>query len=141
MQMPRRVKIILIFAASVLILAALTWALIQTQTDAMQWVCDAINAHGYSVSPSALSYEGSASNDSIRSLLGDADDISVAVDASRSAGFPSDVDRVGDIVLVMGFVNDEEVVSAYIMADSKEDVHIELCFIQNYDTGEVRPLS
>ena len=61
--------------------------------------------------------------------------LDAAADASREAGFSADVNRRGNIVVMLCAVSDEEVITLIII-----DGDVEFAFIQVAGTDEVRVL-
>lgn len=130
--MSRKTQFILLGAAALLLAAALVWGSSIKKTDALAHLAEELNQFGFSLVGDDLYVYGEARNTSIRELFPETD-ISDAVACSLAAGFPSDTDRVGDVLLVLAKVR-EGVITVYLVNGSTE-----LCFIET-ETGNVLPL-
>lgn len=119
-----RTRGILLFIALLLLLVAavLQWKL--SQDDALGEITTRLGEFGYLVRSDEIFIEGDYPDTSIAALLppGTAAE---AVEASRRAGFPSRIDRRGDVVLLLARAGAEEVITLYML-----DGEMELCFIQ-----------
>lgn len=139
MEFSKRTKTVLLIIAGVLLLAALCLHFLPSNKTSYAWVTEKLSSHGLSVDSASLIYEGNASNTSIRTLLiADKEAIQKAVNASLKSGFPSNIDLVGNVVQMSVSVNQDEKLNIYIFENEETPMQIELCFIQNIITGEVR---
>lgn len=130
--MSKKTRYILLGAAALLLAAALLWGSSIEKTDALARIAKELNEFGFSLVGDDLYVYGEARNTSIRELFPETD-LSDAVACSLAAGFPSDIDRVGDVVLLLAKVK-EGVITVYLVNGSTE-----LCFIET-ETGNVLPL-
>ncbi len=130
----KRGKWILLIAAGALLVAAFLWNAHLSATSEGARLCRTVNEFGYALHPDDLYPAGVWNDTSIRALLPETE-LAEAVAASKSAGFPSDIDRAGQVTLVMANVGDDDVVTLYLV-----EGEIELGFVQVTGTGAVRAL-
>ena len=97
-------------------------------------LCRIVNEFGFALHPDDLYPAGAWNDTSIRALLPETE-LSEAVAASKDAGFPSDIDRTGQVTLVMANVGNDDVVTLYLV-----DGEVELGFLQVKGTETVRAL-
>lgn len=127
----KRARTLILVLAAVIFLIAIVWSFIVAQNDPLSEIVGMLREYGYRVYDSDLYIAGDYRNTSIGALLTDVD-LLAAQSASRAAGFPSDVDRVGDVVLILAATTQDEVITLYAL-----DGQMELCFIQYTNSGEV----
>jgi len=130
---PRR-RLIFLIAAAVLIAAAFLWSVHLDQTGQGAKLLRTLNAYGYALQIDDLYPAGAWKDTSIRALLPDSE-LKDAVQASRDAGFPSDIDKAGDVTLLLAHTESADVLTVYLVGDTPE-----LCFVQGTGTGEIRAL-
>lgn len=133
-MLKKRTRMILLIIAGALIVTAVVWGTVLDTGSEGRRLCDIINAHGYQITPAELYVSGSWQNSSIRALLA-SEEMTHAVDASLQAGFPSDIDHVGTITLIMANVSGDDVITLFLVNND-----IELAFIQVTGADEVRAL-
>lgn len=140
MEFSAKTKKILLVIAAVLVLFAVCLYFIADNSGTLQWVSDELVNCGVEISASKLKYEGNAENASIRSLIvSNSEEITQkAIEASKRGGFSTDVDARGNIVLITGEISREEKLTVYIFENESTPMHIEMCFVQNSVSGEVR---
>ncbi|MDL2218628.1 hypothetical protein LJC27_08240, partial [Christensenellaceae bacterium OttesenSCG-928-M15] len=97
-------------------------------------ICKEINRHGYSLHPDDLYTGGSWEQTSIRALLID-ENLTEAAALSADAGYPSDIEKVGTIGLIMANTSGNDVITLYYV-----DGTLELAFVQVNGTDEIRKL-
>jgi len=128
-------KYIIFTIALIMLIAAVIWTISIGQNDELKKVADRINAYGYRFRGEDIYILGESRDVSIISLL-DEGDIRDAVAASVAAGFASDIHAIGDVVVMLIQVDDDgNVITIYL-----RDGEIELCFVRNIDTEEVKML-
>lgn len=132
--MKKRTKIVLMVAAIVLlgIAAALNYKL--ENLGARAQIVNQINEFGYDLAYDDLYITGDTPRTSIRELMGELP-LEDAVEASGRCGFDGNVDRVGEVVVLLASISKTEVITVFTL-----DGQIELCFIQTLDSYEVKPL-
>ncbi len=134
--MSKTTRYILIGIALALLLAALAWRLTLNSTGELSKIRRAINDHGYSVLEDTIYPAGYIEYGSIAEMLAGEDiDIQAAIDASKSAGFPSDVNKQGEATLILAAISDSEVITLFMI-----NGEIEMGFIQALDGQGVSPL-
>lgn len=141
--MSRGVRTSLIICAAVILAAAIIWNVSLNATGELTRLVKLLERYGYAVSTDELYPSGSADNTTAAELFAseandgksDAEILDAAADASREAGFSADVNRRGNIVVMLCAVSDEEVITLIII-----DGDVEFAFIQVAGTDEVRVL-
>ena len=137
--MSRGVRASLIICAAVILAAAIIWNVSLNATGELTRLVKLLERYGYAVSTDELYPSGSADNATAAELFAsgksDAAILDAAADASREAGFSADVNRRGNIVVMLCAVSDEEVITLIII-----DGDVEFAFIQVAGTDEVRVL-
>jgi len=128
----KKTRTILLIVAAAL-LAAAAFLYFTSDDSALQAVCEKVNAFGYDFAPDDWYAAGGQADTTIAALSG-SEDLSEAVVASKAAGFPSDTQKHGEVVLLLGQLGNDDVVTVYIV-----NGEIELCFVQTLD-GELFPL-
>ncbi len=129
-------RYILIGTAIALLLAALTWRLVLNSTGELSKIRRVINDYGYSIGEDSIYPAGHIEDGSIAGMLAGEDiDMRAAVNASKSAGFPSDINRQGEVTLILAAISDTEVITLFVI-----NGEIELGFIQSLDGQAVSPL-
>lgn len=91
--------------------------------------------HGCNIEADELYKHNFAKNTSIRALVGDTD-MTRAADASRECGFDADIDKTGDVYVLLANLGDEQVLTVYVV-----DETIQLAFIQIPNSDSVLPIS
>lgn len=127
--------VLTLIAVGIITVGAVLSAIID-ERDPLNAVAARINEHGYSLDNDDIYIFGGEADSTIRQMLmrDDADeDISLAIEASKNAGFTSDIDRRGEITVLIAQC-ESGTVTIYLI-----DGEIELCFIQT-EEGEVLPL-
>ncbi len=141
--MSRGVRTSLIICAAVILAAVIIWNVSLNATGELTRLVKLLERYGYAVSTDELYPSGSADNTTAAELFAseandgksDAEILDAAADASREAGFSADVNRRGNIVVMLCAVSDEEVITLIII-----DGDVEFAFIQVAGTDEVRVL-
>jgi hypothetical protein len=133
--MQKRTKVILIAAACAMLLAAAALSFKIEQTGERSKIIGRLKEFGYNLSFSDLYLAGSSANGTIRAMLPEGLDLSDAVNASLSSGFPSDVEKTGEIALLLAKIGGGDVITVFVV-----NGEIELCFIQTEGTNQVKPL-
>lgn len=130
--MTRGTKTALLVVAAALLAAAAVWSYIISLDDPLGDMAKEMNAFGYSLEAEDFYVLGGAENTTIAATVNE--DMSAAVEASMSAGFPSNIDRFGDITVLLAHLGDDRVLTVYLV-----DGETELCFVQNADGGISSP--
>ena len=120
--------------AMALLLAAVIWGSFLNKNDEFDVIADMLNSYGYSVRGSDIYVVGETRDTSIAALLA-GQDLTECVRAGRAAGFSSDTEKIGDIVLMLVELEDKDVITLYLCNTVPE-----LVFVQSITTGEVRAL-
>jgi hypothetical protein len=133
--MQKRTKVILIAAACLMLLAAAVLSYKIEQTGERSKIIGKLREFGYDISFNDIYLAGSSKDGTIRGMLPAGLDLSNAVKASQSSGFPSDVDKTGEVALLLVKTGKEDVITVFVV-----NGEIELCFIQTQGTNQVKPL-
>lgn len=126
-------NLLLLTALGLLVCAALLKAYI-AKNNPYDDIISLLASYGYTAREEDIFVEGRHEGTTIQALLQNVD-LSPAVEASRSNGFPSRIDKTGDVVLLLLATKDEEIVTLYYL-----DGEPELCFVQAASSREVKPL-
>ena len=119
-----------------IIIAAAVWSIIISKHDPLEAIANELNAHGYSMRGDELYILGGKADATIREVLAQGEDAGaeeLIAAAARQAGFAADIDRRGEITILL-YQCDKGVMTIYLI-----DGEIELCFIQT-QSGEVCPI-
>ena len=119
-----------------IIIAAAVWSIIISKNDPLEAIANELNAHGYSMRGDELYILGGKTDATIREVLAQGEDAGaeeLIAAAARQAGFAADIDRRGEITILL-YQCDKGVMTIYLI-----DGEIELCFIQTQN-GEVCPI-
>ncbi len=134
--MKRHTRTMLTLIAVGIIIAAAVWSIIISKNDPLEAIANELNAHGYSMRGDELYILGGKVNATIREVLAQGEDAGaeeLIAAAARQAGFAADIDRRGEITILL-YQCDKGVMTIYLI-----DGEIELCFIQT-QSGEVCPI-
>lgn len=135
MVLSKRAKLIMFVIAVLMLCAAVIWNIYLNEQGDLSKLTNIINAYGYSFDYGDFYAAGSTPDTSIAQLLKDTD-LSEAVAASKAAGFPSDIYRVGEVSLLLASLSDTQILTLYAV-----DGVIELCFLQDIRDNSVYPIS
>ncbi len=127
-------KRLLLIIAGLLVIGAI---LVQSQidnNDEITKILTRLSGFGYYLSDESLYIQGDYPNMTIASML-QGIDLEEAVAASKKAGFPSRIDKQGDVVLILAATREQDVITLYML-----DGEMELCFIQRPNSSKVAPL-
>ena len=134
MDLKKRTKILLLVLVAVLICIAAALNYDTENLGPRAEICNRLSEYGYSLEFDDIFVSGESERTSIRALLSEVD-LTAAVEASLQAGFPSDIDTVGEVVVLLAALDEERVITIYTL-----DGEMQLCFIQTLDSYEVEPL-
>ena len=93
-----------------------------------------LEARGYQVESQQLYLVGSFPEQSIAQVLTGVD-LEEAVAASLEGGFPSRIDAVGEVTLLLCALGNGDVITLFLL-----DGEAELCFIQPLDGGALKAI-
>ncbi|HWR22007.1 MAG TPA: hypothetical protein VN366_00905 [Feifaniaceae bacterium] len=128
----RRRKGFLIAAGALLLIAA-AWSLLLSGGAGAQ-LAGTLNAYGYSLTADDIYPAGAWEDTSVAALLSGAE-LDAAISASKETGFPSDVNKTGDVTLVMANAGGDDVITLYLV-----NGEIELAFVQVTGSDAVKAL-
>lgn len=123
----------LLLIAAALMIAALVWRVMLEKNSLSSKIVRELSAHGMNIDAASLYQHDHRSSSSIRAMM-DGTDMSAAVSASVSAGFPADIDKTGEVYCILSQL-ENGVLTLFIV-----DETIELAFIQLPGSDEVRPI-
>lgn len=124
----------MLIAAAALLAIALGWRFSLNQTSVEGKLIRTLQTHGYIVTADDLYPAAVYRDTSIRALLPELE-LAQAVSASLAAGFPSDIERAGQVALYMVMLENKDVITLYLV-----DGETELGFVQTPDSEYVYPL-
>ncbi len=125
----------LLIAALVLLVLAIALRMLIGGASLADEVASELKKHGCSIASDAL-YQQSYSRQSSIAELMEGVSLDEAIEASLSAGFPSNTEREGELYLLLAQLDDERVLTVFII-----DEQIELAFIQKVGSDEVLPIN
>ena len=134
MDMKKRMRILLLVLAAVLIGIAAALNYRTENLGPRAEICNRLAEFGYSFEFEDIYTTGESNDVSIRDLL-EGIDLTEALRVSREAGFPSDVETKGQVVVLLAALDEKRVITIYTL-----DGEMELCFIQVLNSYEVEPL-
>lgn len=126
-------NILLIASAVVLALALLLWQGLPAEHP-YEHVAALLREAGYTVEAEQLYNAGSFPDQSIAGALSNVD-LDEAVAASLSGGFPSRVEQVGDVALLLCALENQDVITIFLLNGEPE-----LCFVQPLSGGALKVL-
>ena len=111
--MTKRTKNGVYIVAGVLLIVALVWHMLLARNGFGTQVAREINAFGYAISADDIYPAGSWENTSIRELLPD-ENLSAAVLASKQVSLNADIDRRGQVALLLVHIGEETLSFFYV---------------------------
>lgn len=135
MAVDKKFKNACIIAAAILLAGALVWSFVISGSDELSRIARMLNGYGFTTSAEDIYVYGDAADSSIAMICG-ADELSSMVEASRAAGFPCDVDAVGEVAVLLAAVDEDTVITLYVL-----DGEVELCFLQKLESGDILPIN
>ncbi len=126
-------NILLIASAVVLALALLLWHGLPADHP-YEGVTALLRDAGYTVEADQLYNAGSFPDQSIAGALSGIS-LDEAVAASRAGGFPSRVEQVGDVTLLLCALENQDVITIFLLNGEPE-----LCFVQSLSGGGLKTL-
>lgn len=134
MEMSKNTKLIVLLAAALLIVCAVLLNGTVSQQSPYRAAVEELTARGYTLTEDDLYDVGSFEDTTIAEVLA-GQDLTQAVEASMAGGFPSDVNAVGSIKMLLLTMENQDIITIFL-----RDGSIELCFVQRLDDSAVRPL-
>ncbi len=129
--MTKKRRVLILVIALVIFVAALIMNAHLVSESRISQLASLLRDYGYTLIEDDLYLAGSAKDASIASILPDMD-LDEAVEASKLAGFNSDIHANGYVELVLLALENDDIVTIYTL-----DGEVELCFIQRASTDEV----
>ncbi|HOR12454.1 MAG TPA: hypothetical protein PKX46_00910 [Clostridia bacterium] len=120
--------------AAVLLAAGLLWNAALERNSESGRLIKTLKSYGYSLTRDELHPIGTWEEQSISALLSEVK-LNKAVEASKAAGFSSDIERKGTVSLIMADAGGGSVLTLYLV-----NGEIELAFVQNPGSFDVLPL-
>lgn len=135
MSITKKQRLILIICAVLLAVAAIVWrAVLDTKSESAKLSAYLNNNFDYHVSADSIYIAAAWDGTSISELLA-GDELDYIVELSKDAGFSSNINKVGDITLVLCYTDRGDIATLYIMGSD-----IELGFAQSEDGSLVYKL-
>ena len=135
MEMSNNTKIIVLLFAALLIVTAVLMNGAVTKKSPYRAAVEELSARGYTLTEDDLYHVGSFEDTTIAKVLA-GQDLTQAVEAGREGGFPSDVNAVGEIKILLLTMENQDIITIFL-----RNGDIELCFMQRLDDSAVRPLA
>lgn len=129
--MTARSRKIIFLIAGALLLVAFVWHVLLAQNGIAPRIARQINAYGYNLHADDIYSAADWENATIRELLPD-DDLTGAVEASTKVNLPSNIDRRGQVTLILAQAGADTLSVFYV------DGELELAFMQR--GGVIFPL-
>ena len=117
---PKTARTLLVIAAALLIIA-LAWRFFLEKNSFSGGIVRSLAQHGCNIEADELYKHNFAKNTSIRALVGDTD-MTRAADVSRECGFDADIDKTGDVYVLLVYVVDETIQLAFIQIPNSDSV-------------------
>lgn len=130
---PKHRILLLAVSVAILGLALFWWGRVEEQ-DPNRPLVELLQARGYQVESQQLYLVGSFPEQSIAQVLTGVD-LEEAVAASLEGGFPSRIDAVGEVTLLLCALGNGDVITLFLL-----DGEAELCFIQPLDGGALKAI-
>ena len=130
----RHAKRWILGCAGALLVVALVWRLFLAGDDELAGVARRMRALGCMVYGEDFYIQGNYLDTTIAELLPQVD-VAELAKASEAAGFPSDTQKHGEVVVLLAELSSGEVLTIYMLNGEAE-----LCFIQALNSGAVRPV-
>ena len=127
--------LLLLAVAGALLIGALVWRIALEKTSLSSRIVRELAAHGLTVEAADLYQHEHRQATTIAEMMADTD-LTPAVEASRAAGFPSDVSRAGEVYCLLAGLEDGKVLTLFIV-----DEEIELAFLQLPGSETVLPVN
>jgi len=134
MNVTQKTRQTVLIAAIVILLLCVIWTFTRGRSSERSRICAFLAEYGYDCTDEDLLFAYDEKNTSIRTALGMTDmELEPCVNASRNAGFPSDVDKTCSVTLIL-YSDGTDTVYMY-MADGEP----ELVFTEDRD-GNIKPV-
>lgn len=128
MNVTKKQRSILIICAALLAVVAIVWRVALDKTSESAKLAAYLNNNfGYHVSADSVYIAAAWDGTSIAELLG-GDELNQIVELSKNAGFSSDINKTGDITLVLCYTERGDIATLYMLGSV-----IELGFAQSED--------
>ena len=134
MELSKNTKLIVLLIAALLIVCAVLLNGVVSEQSPYSAAVEELTARGYTLTEDDLFDVGSFEDTTIAEVLA-GQDLTQAVEAGLAGGFPSDVNAVGNIKMLLLTMENKDIITIFL-----RDGKIELCFVQRLDDSEVRPL-
>ncbi|MDR1620637.1 MAG: hypothetical protein LBS18_08270 [Clostridiales bacterium] len=132
--MEKRTRRILLIVAGAILALALLWSVnLNISSESGRFAAYLRDEFGYVVDKSDIYPAGQWPDTTIRALFPDTD-LDKMREASRQAGLPSEVDRRGDITLLLVNAAADDVLTLFVV-----DGEVTVGFVQNAATGAITP--
>lgn len=135
MELSKNTKLIVLMLAVLLIVCAVLLNGAVSKQSPYNAAVEELTARGYTLTEDDLYDVGSFEDTTIAQVLA-GQDLTEAVEAGIQGGFPSDVNAVGHIRMLLLTMENQDIITIFL-----RDGRIELCFVQRLDDSAVRPLS
>lgn len=127
--------LLLLAVAGALLIGALVWRIVLEKNSLSSRIVRELAAHGLTVEAADLYQHEHRQGTTVAEMMADTD-LTPAIEASRAAGFPSDVSRAGEVYCLLAGLADGTVLTVFVV-----DEEIELAFLQLPGEENVLPVN
>lgn len=125
-------RLLLLIAAG-LLTVAMVWSIVLNSSSFTRKIEAQLSRHGIEVVMDDFIQQSYEKKTSIREMM-DGIDLDDIIDVSEAVGLSADVDRIGEVYLLLAEVGDGSVLSVFVV-----DETVELAFVQKPGEGKVFP--
>lgn len=133
-RMEASVKKAVMIAAAILFAVAIIWRTILEANDLGDRITNELANYGLNISSDELYQQAYEKNTSIAQLM-EGIDMESAIAASEEVGLPSDINKVGEVYLLLADLGEDSVLTVFVV-----DERIELAFVQKLNSDEISPI-
>ncbi len=133
-KLGQKQALILLIVAGVLLIGALVWRIALEKTSLSSRIVRELAAHGLAVDAADLYQHEHRRDTTIAEMMADTR-LEPVIEASLAAGFPSDVNRAGEVYCLLAGLDGGRVLTVFVV-----DEEIELAFVQIPGSEEVLPV-
>ena len=128
-------SMLLLLVAAAILIGAFVWRILLEKNGLAPRIAAELYSHGLKLDPAELEQNAHRADATIREMLADAE-LDALVAASERAGFPSDVDKRGEVYCLLAALNEKDVLPVFVV-----NARVELAFVQTLGSGDVRAVN
>ena len=134
-KLGQKQALLLLIVAGALLIGALVWRIALEKTSLSSRIVRELAEHGLTVDAADLYQHEHRQAATIAELMADTD-LTQAIEASLASGFPSEVNRAGEVYCLLAGLEDGKVLTVFVV-----DEEIELAFLQIPGSETVLPVN